>query len=53
MEENQQLEVFQTRLQTAFKIEAVAEPYIKRKAVRHLEKKRVVIFSVEYVVPVS
>ena len=35
----------QTRLQTAFKIEAVAEPYIKRKAVRHLEKKRVVIFS--------
>ena len=35
----------QTRLQTAFNIEAVAEPYIKRKAVRHLEKKRVVIFS--------
>ena len=26
-------------------IEAVAEPYIKRKAVRHLEKNRVVIFS--------
>lgn len=35
----------QTRLQTAVKIEAVAEPYIKRKAVRHLEKKRVVIFG--------
>ena len=35
----------QTRLQTAVKIEAVAEPYIKSKAVRHLEKKRVVIFS--------
>ena len=35
----------QTRLQTAVKIEAFAEPYIKRKAVRHLEKKRVVIFS--------
>ena len=35
----------QTRLQSAFNIEAVAEPYIKRKAVRHLEKKRVVIFS--------
>ena len=35
----------QTRLQTAVKIEAVAEPYIKRKAVRHLEKKRIVIFS--------
>ena len=30
----------QTRLQTAIKIEAVAEPYIKRKAVRHLEKKK-------------
>ncbi|MDC9723627.1 MAG: UMP kinase [Urechidicola sp.] len=35
----------QTRLQTAIKIEAVAEPYIKRKAVRHLEKGRVVIFG--------
>ena len=35
----------QTRLQTVIKIEAVAEPYIKRKAVRHLEKKRVVIFG--------
>ena len=35
----------QTRLQTAVKMEAVAEPYIKRKAVRHLEKKRVVIFG--------
>mgnify|MGYP003323080424 FL=1 len=35
----------ETRLQTAIKIEAVAEPYIKRKAVRHLEKKRVVIFG--------
>ena len=35
----------QTRLQTAIKIEAVAEPYIKRKAVRHLEKKRVGIFG--------
>ena len=34
-----------TRLQTAIKIEAIAEPYIKRKAVRHLEKGRVVIFS--------
>ena len=34
-----------TRLQTALKVEAVAEPYIKRKAVRHLEKNRVVIFS--------
>ena len=38
-------ENIQTRLQTAIKIEAIAEPYIKRKAVRHLEKKRVVIFG--------
>ena len=35
----------QTRLQTAINMEAIAEPYIKRKAVRHLEKKRVVIFG--------
>jgi uridylate kinase len=34
-----------TRLQTALKIEAIAEPYIKIKATRHLEKKRIVIFS--------
>ena len=34
-----------TRLQTAIKIEAIAEPYIKRRAVRHLEKGRVVIFG--------
>lgn len=34
-----------TRLQTALKIEAVAEPYIKRRAVRHLQKGRVVIFG--------
>lgn len=35
----------QTRLQTAIKIEAIAEPYIRRRAVRHLEKGRVVIFG--------
>jgi len=35
----------QTRLQTAIKIEPIAEPYIKRKATRHLEKGRVVIFG--------
>jgi uridylate kinase len=35
----------QTRLQSALKIESVCEPYIKRKAVRHLEKGRVVIFG--------
>ena len=34
-----------TRLQTALEIKAVAEPYIKRKAIRHLEKGRVVIFG--------
>jgi uridylate kinase len=32
-------------LQTALKIEAIAEPYIKRRAVRHLEKGRIVIFG--------
>ena len=35
----------QTRLQTAINMEAIAEPYIKRKAVHHLEKKRIVIFG--------
>ena len=35
----------QTRLQTALKIESIAEPYIKRRAVRHLEKGRIVIFG--------
>lgn len=35
----------QTRLQTALKMEAIAEPYIKRRAVRHLEKGRIVIFG--------
>ncbi len=35
----------QTRLQTAIKMEQIAEPFIKRKAVRHLEKGRVVIFG--------
>ena len=39
----------QTRLQTAIKIEAVAEAYIKRKAVRHLEKGRVVILSLIHI----
>ena len=35
----------QTRLLTAIKMEQIAEPYIKRRAVRHLEKGRVVIFG--------
>lgn len=35
----------QTRLQSAVKINEVAEPFIRRKAMRHLEKGRVVIFG--------
>lgn len=34
-----------TRLQTSIEMHQIAEPYIRRKAVRHLEKGRVVIFS--------
>lgn len=34
-----------TRVQTAIEMREVAEPYIRRRAVRHLEKKRVVIFG--------
>ena len=34
-----------TRVQTAIEIQAVAEAYVRRKAVRHLEKGRVVIFA--------
>ncbi|MEO1783724.1 UMP kinase [Thermodesulfobium sp. 4217-1] len=35
----------QTRVQTAIEIREVAEPYIRRRAIRHLEKGRVVIFA--------
>ena len=35
----------EVRMQTAIKMEQIAEPYINRKAVRHLEKGRVVIFA--------
>ena len=35
----------QTRLQSAIEMKAIAEPFIKRKAVRHLEKGRIVIFG--------
>jgi len=35
----------QTRVQTAIRMAAVAEPYIMRRAIRHLEKGRVVIFG--------
>ncbi|CAK9860778.1 unnamed protein product [Sphagnum jensenii] len=34
-----------TRVQTAFRMAEVAEPYIRRRAIRHLEKGRVVIFG--------
>jgi uridylate kinase len=34
-----------TRVQTAFAITQVAEPYIRRRAIRHLEKGRIVIFA--------
>lgn len=34
-----------TRLQSAIKMETICEPYIRRRAVRHLEKGRVVIFG--------
>lgn len=34
-----------TRVQSAIEMRAVAEPYIRRRAIRHLEKKRVVIFG--------
>lgn len=35
----------QTRLQSAIEMKAIAEPYVRRRAVRHLEKGRVVIFG--------
>ena len=34
-----------TRVMTAIRMEALAEPYIRRRAIRHLEKGRVVIFA--------
>jgi uridylate kinase len=34
-----------TRLQTAFRMETIAEPYIRRRAIRHLQKGRVVILA--------
>jgi uridylate kinase len=34
-----------TRVQTAIEMRAIAEPYIRRKAIRHLEKNRLVIFA--------
>jgi len=34
-----------TRVQSALRMDAICEPYIRRKAIRHMEKGRVVIFS--------
>ena len=34
-----------TRVQSALEVSEVAEPYIRRRAIRHLEKKRIVIFA--------
>lgn len=35
----------ETRVMTAIRMEALAEPYIRRRALRHIEKRRVVIFA--------
>lgn len=35
----------ETRVQTSIEMRQIAEPYIRRRAIRHLEKKRVVIFA--------
>lgn len=40
-----EIQSVETRLQSAIKINEVAEPFIRRKAMRHLEKGRVVIFG--------
>jgi len=45
MQEALEYKGLNARLQTAIKMEQIAEPYIVRKARRHLEKNRVVIFS--------
>lgn len=45
MQEACEHEGLRVRVQTAIKMEQIAEPYIQRRAVRHLEKGRVVIFA--------
>ena len=45
MQDALEKEGVQTRVQTAISMQAVAEPYIRRRAMRHLEKERVVIFA--------
>ena len=39
------ISVVDTRVQSAIEMRQIAEPYIRRKAIRHLEKGRVVIFA--------
>ena len=41
----EQVDDVETRVQTAIAMGQVAEPYIPRRAIRHLEKRRVVIFG--------
>ena len=43
----------QTRVMTAIRMEEVAEPYIRRRALRHLEKGRIVIFAAGPATPTS
>ena len=45
MQDALEKEGVQTRVQTAISMQSVAEPYIRRRAMRHLEKGRVVIFA--------
>ena len=45
MQDALEKEGVQTRVQSAISMQSVAEPYIRRRAIRHLEKGRVVIFA--------
>ncbi len=45
LQDSLEKEGLSTRVQTALEIKQVAEPFIKRKAIRHLEKGRIVIFA--------
>lgn len=45
MQDNLERKGVNTRVLTAIDMQEIAEPYIRRRAVRHLEKKRVVIFA--------
>jgi uridylate kinase len=45
LQDNIERQGISTRVMSAIEMKEVAEPYIRRRAVRHLEKKRVIIFS--------